>query len=334
MHRLTGAIIRYRLTRDHDYEYWIGTVVQSLLSVMPSNPQLNPDVWPYCIRPLAHIANLLECDPPIGDQRGGYILLLFRGALYLEARGYYEAAIDYLRRCRTIAAITPGEESSEYGGILNQLCNLLLLVEQLDEAEKVAEQSLEITRKIKPNNKMNTGAALMSLASIYWKRKQLEKAEPLLIEAREIAIQFAGIESFQTATATANLANLYDDWGRVDEARKLGKDAFEIMRRRVGVLHPEIAKIYYNLGGFEAELGNWDSAIDFGCRALAIQILLGLGDHPLTDKIFEFLVTAFAQAGMKSELAAFERDPRSFLEPFLNNVRQEHDGAVAARGED
>ena len=106
---------------------------------MPSNPQLNPDVWPYCIRPLAHIANLLECDPPIGDQRGGYILLLFRGALYLEARGYYEAAIDYLRRCRTIAAITPGEESSEYGGILNQLCNLLLLVEQLDEAAKVAE---------------------------------------------------------------------------------------------------------------------------------------------------------------------------------------------------
>jgi tetratricopeptide (TPR) repeat protein len=334
MHRLTGAVIRYHLERNKTYGQWASAASQAVLMIMPSGSLSNPEVWPYCVRPLAHIASLVEHGaPPTEEGCRAFTAFLSRAADYLDARGDYATAIDYLKLCRSVLSTFFGEGSIQYGKVTHHLGTILARIDRLDEAEQILKQALTIARQnSSTNDSVNTAAALMGLAQIYWERNQFEKGEPLLVEARDMVSRTTGKESMEYAIVTGNLGSVYGEWGRLNDALKLGKEASTLLQRTVGPVHPELANLYRALAGYYAKLKDWKPAVDYASRALVINLLLGLDNHPSTTSKFLFLVEVLSEAKMNSELKSLRDDLSGFLQPIKAKILDEQKAHAARQG--
>jgi tetratricopeptide (TPR) repeat protein len=329
VHRLTASVIRSFLTQDERYKFWATAFAKALMAIMPSGALFRPDLWPDYARFMPHAANLLDQGPPPTlEGRIAFIIVLMRSSDYLDARGDYETALTYVEACLGLSEEIFGRSSFEYLAALSHLSSLLVDLDRLDEAENYSRAALTTARQAQLSDD-SIASALMNLARIYWKRSELEEAEPLIAESRDMTIRMTGEDSLATATANSNLGSLYSKLGRIDEAIELALASAATLKEHFGSKHPDIATSYINLAGYYAHKQQWTSAADYGMRALAVNMLLGLDDHPNTASIILSLKNIFSEAGMLSEFRLLQESLPALLEPTINKIEAEHNVFLA-----
>ena len=99
---------------------------------------------------------------------------------------------------------------------------------QVDEAQAdfeaalvVAENALEVSRRVRGEEHPETLDSMDYLAELYRKQRRYVKAEPLRARVLEVRRRVNGEEHLDTAHALNNLAALYTDQGKFAQAEPL-----------------------------------------------------------------------------------------------------------------
>ena len=147
----------------------------------------------------------------------------------------FEKAEYYYQRALNIAKQQLGENSAEVAQTQNKLAKLYSDTNQLQEAEELYKQALEIHIQLAEQHPESylSDVALISnnLAALYYKTNRLQEAEDIYKQALGIRTQLAEQhpESYLTDVADTqnNLAALYYKTNRLQEAEVLYKQALE-----------------------------------------------------------------------------------------------------------
>jgi tetratricopeptide (TPR) repeat protein len=139
-------------------------------------------------------------------------------------------------------------------------------------AISIAEQALNLARKIFPSPNNDLAASLNNLAELYRSQGRWDDAEHLYDEALPIYRHLFGNQpNNDLAASLNNLAALYESQGRWDDAEPLYDEALAIYRHLFGNQpNNDLAASLNNLAGLHESQGRWDDAEPLYDEALAI----------------------------------------------------------------
>lgn len=138
------------------------------------------------------------------------------GSLYRGLRRYDESykAFD---NARCYGAETFGENSIEYGNILNNMAGTLRLMKDYDNALVFFHQAMDCYRACKQEQSYVYASALNNISHIYREFKDYNKALSYLNQALEI-IKRDPEHIHEIGTTYSNLAGVYEDVGDIESA--------------------------------------------------------------------------------------------------------------------
>ena len=188
---------------------------------------------------------------------------------------------------------------------LNQQAYELYQQGKYNEAIILAEQALEVRKKILGDNDLHTAGSLNNLALLYQLQGKYTEAEDLYKEALDITKAQSG-DSKYTASSLNNFAFFYQSQGKYTEAENLYKEALAIFKTKLGDNHLNTAITLDNLGFVYQLQGRYTEAEDLHKQALTIfKTKLGLGDnHPNTATALNNLAGVYHSQGKYSEAEA------------------------------
>ncbi len=191
--------------------------------------------------------------------RLGMGILFERLGRYRRAAGDQEGSI--LAHCRAVELV-PAKPSRERALVLAALAQVRMLEGTFKEAERLANEAIEIARTVGPSARGEEGHATCTLGiSRVW-GEDPEGGLELLLQAREIASDLARFDD--VFRATANLTTALDLLGRKREAVEVARAGIEAAR----------------LAGQEAVFGNY-------LRGNGADSLFLLGDWPASRALVE-----------------------------------------------
>ncbi|MDV7341137.1 tetratricopeptide repeat protein [Terasakiella sp. A23] len=153
---------------------------------------------------------------------------------------------------------------------ISNLANSHLLLNKMEEAEKLLKEAFEIGEKIlKPDDPI---IALLSnnLAEIYRETNKYSDAEPLYIKALKIIQKPNNYEAQHVATLLNNLALLYQETKREDKAENFFKKALVIHESTLGVNHHQTGIDYNNLALLYQDIERYVEAEELFLKAIKI----------------------------------------------------------------
>ncbi|MCG8409225.1 MAG: tetratricopeptide repeat protein [Phycisphaerales bacterium] len=168
---------------------------------------------------------------------------------------------------------------------------------QLDQAERLYEEVLEIERAepVRPPEEQLTTQG--NLAALYVQRGQLEKALPLMAETAELSSELRGPEHPSTLIWRSNLALVYSRNKQYDLAEPLLKDILAVRRRVLGEEHAgtlitlnNLAKLYQRMESFDRALALFLELLELGERVQGVE-------HPQTLNTLNNLGMLFLSQG-------------------------------------
>ncbi|KAG8825902.1 hypothetical protein FRC17_008465, partial [Serendipita sp. 399] len=110
---------------------------------------------------------------------------------------------------------------------------------QLEEAEKLEREVLELSIELLGQKHPNTVTKMGNLASTLHCRGQLEEAEKLKREVLELRIEILGQKHPDTVWTMGNLAWTLWSRGQLEEAEKLHQEVLELQIEILGQKHPD-----------------------------------------------------------------------------------------------
>jgi serine/threonine protein kinase len=246
--------------------------MQGLLGNVYSQLSLYPQAQELLEKSLRERERVLDGDDPLlaaSHQRVG--LVLHRSARYDEAKRHFEAALAIHQR---------RGKPWDQAGVLNDLANLARAQGNLDGAQELAEQVVDLRRRFGPPQSPELGKALNNLALVRWRKKEHAAAVPIYEEALAIHRRNEGDPSSLVAGTEDNLAMVFNDLGRLEEAQAHNAKALEILERIYREPHPALGSALNSAGWIATRRGDDEAAIRFYERALAIYAKTQAANHP------------------------------------------------------
>lgn len=331
LHRVTALVLRVWQGREQ-VAGWDDRAARIVGGVFPFESN-QPQFWELSARLLPHARALAARGPESGEggKKRGYILN--QAAVYLSARGDGEGAISLLESSVALAARIHGKKRPEYATGLSNLAGRYAEAGRLEEAEAAYRQVIEIQEAILAPGDPSLAITYNNMGKVYWRKKSFAKAEPLFLRARDIDLAAKGKTGPEYASRTNALGALYDDWAeepgqghRRKQAARLTQEAVGLIRQAVGERHPQTSSYLHNLAITRYRESDFAAAAELALRAVAIQLSLGLLQHPDTqDRIGDLLLLweRSGQAARADRLRA--GDPSELLPEIAEVERRMHD---------
>jgi serine/threonine protein kinase/tetratricopeptide (TPR) repeat protein len=228
-------------------------------------------------------------DAPLVE---GYVRMTL-GETYFEL-GLYDLAETHLLRSVELQRAESGEDDPDTIHATNQLALVYQSMYRFDEAEPLARQALEASRRALGDH-VETVRCLSLLGMILGTRGQLAEAEPLFVEALEVAQRALGENDDTTLSCVNNLAHLYTFQGRYDDAMPLMTEVYDRTLSMYGEEHPSTLFAMSNLAMLHASAGQSEEAEPLYVRALELRTRVLGPDHPDTLTTMNNLATLYVE---------------------------------------
>ena len=139
-----------------------------------------------------------------------------------------------------------------------------------DTAIPLAQQALEIRKRILGEKHPLIATSLSNLAGLYDNQGRYTEAEPLYRQALAMRQEILPEKHPDIATSLNNLAYLYENQGRYTEAEPLYRQALAMLQEILPSKHPHIAISLNNLAGLYENQGRYVEAEPLYRQALAM----------------------------------------------------------------
>jgi CHAT domain-containing protein/Tfp pilus assembly protein PilF len=192
---------------------------------------------------------------------------------------------------------------------LDQRVSILRSAGKSQEALTLAQEALEIRKKVLGEEHPHYASSLNSLAGIYMAMGDYTRSEPLYRQALEIMKKVLGEEHPGSANSANNLAEIYVSMGDYARAKPLHRQALEIKKRVLGEEHPDYAGSLSNLAALHELMGEYANAEPLYRQALAIRKKVLGEEHP------DFAGSLNNLAGLYLSMADYTR-----AEPLLRQA--------------
>ena len=180
---------------------------------------------------------------------------------------------------------------------LNQQVHKLFEQGKYQEAIPLAENAVELAKRVYGPQRTYTASSLNSLAALYKYTGEYAKAEPLLQEALRIRQRVLGPENPDTASSLNDLGTLYQDMHEYAKAEPLVQEALRIRQKVLGPENPDTAKSLNNLAALYQATGGYAKAEPLYQEAFQIlQKVFGL-ENPDTATSLNNLAALYRAMG-------------------------------------
>ena len=224
-----------------------------------------------------------------------------------------------------------GADSARVAETLVDLSLLRADQAQYDEAERLARDGLEMSRRHLPPNHPAIARAQSTVGRIMVDRGQFKAAIPILEEALRLQNAQGKVSSDLSSTLT-ELANCHFYLGDYAESDALNHRVLEMDRQLLGDRHPNVAEDYINLAAIQFEQGHFPEAEKYDRQALdIIQAWFGR-DHPETSSILTILARVLTAQGKLDEAAALLRESLAIQERAYGNAHPRVASTVSELG--
>ncbi len=163
------------------------------------------------------------------------------------------------------------ETSVEYGAALNIFGFALYRTRNIQDAEPILLQALDIRKTILGQSHIDVATSMRSLGLLYYNTGRFQKAESLFLDALEIRKKVLGEVHPDVAAMFSTLGDLYVDIGNYPKGEAFLLKASEIRISSLGEYHLDVANSLQGLGILYVELGNFSKAESTFLRALTIR---------------------------------------------------------------
>lgn len=183
--------------------------------------------------------------------------------LNLFDRGDLAGALPVLREAVAMRRATQGDlpPGPALASALNNLGFVLLETGELEEAERLFAESLDIKRVVFNNEAHNEIAmGLNNVAYVLHIQGDFDSAELMYRELVEMQTSLLGKNHPDVAGSMNNLAFLYHDRGDTAAAIELAQESLAIKRAAYGNEHPEVARSLNVIAMWSMEEGDYATA--------------------------------------------------------------------------
>jgi serine/threonine protein kinase/tetratricopeptide (TPR) repeat protein len=202
---------------------------------------------------------------------------------------------------------------------------------QYDEAERLARDGLEMSRRHLPPNHPAVARAQSNVGRIMVDRGQFKVAIPILEQALRLQNAQGKVSSDLSSTLT-ELANCHFYLGDYAESDALNHRVLDMDRQLLGDRHPNVAEDYINLAAIQFEQGHFPEAEKYDRQALEIiQAWFGR-DHPETSSILTILARVLTAQGKLDEAVALLRESLTIQERAYGNAHPRVASTVSELG--
>lgn len=175
------------------------------------------------------------------------------------ALGEYVAAAPHLDEARRIRDLICEPDDPLVLEVRTVQAKLLQKMGQLDEADRLAEETLELYRRTLGDEHRDTLTAADALGMILIERGAFSQAESIYKEAIAILDRTAPEDELAIALR-GNLADTYKWQGRLDLAEPLNEELVALARQSWGSDHPQTAMVINNLATLYLRQGRFEEA--------------------------------------------------------------------------
>jgi hypothetical protein len=226
-----------------------------------------------------------------------------QGADHWQARNA-KVLVDDLRRSLTDEQKRQLTEAEQ----LNARVQTAFQRGKAGEAINLAENALEIRKRILGKDHLLTAQSVGNLAALYHAQGKYADAEPLHKEALRIRRGSLGDEHPDTAVSLNNLAELYRAQGRHTDAELLFQEALRAHRKILGDEHPDIATNFNNLALLYQAQGRYADAEPLHKEALRIRRKAFGDQHPDTAPNLNNLALLYKAQGKYADAEPLFKD--------------------------
>jgi len=196
--------------------------------------------------------------------------------LYLTAKEYYlkgefEKGIPYAQKSVELGKKEVGENSFEYGTLLNMLGLLYFKTGENEKAIPLFEKAKQIKKETAGEENADYLTITGTLAAVYAKTGLYANAEPLYIRLKEIKSKLLGENDPEYAVVVNDLASLYLYMGQYKKVEPLYLEALTIRKKALGENHPDYATSLDNLGALYATVNEYEKAEPLYKQAMEIR---------------------------------------------------------------
>ncbi len=268
-------------------------------------------------------ARALDEDPEI--QADLYQTL---GTMY-DQLGKYDQADSLLKASLSQRKKTDGADSAKVAESLVALANLRNDQAQLAEAENLARQGLQMSKRHLAPDHPIVGRATLTLGRILDNRGKYDEAIPTLEEAMRLESGPRGVPADLSATLS-ELANTHYYLGHYDISKDLNERALQMDEQIYGDRNPNVAQDLTNLADIQYQWSHYAEAERLQRTAAGImQAWYGTG-HPETADDMTILGKYLIAEGRAEEAIPILRESLAALEKHYGKV---HPRVALAVGE-
>jgi tetratricopeptide (TPR) repeat protein/CHAT domain-containing protein len=165
------------------------------------------------------------------------------------------------------------------------------------EAEKLAQQALEINEAVLGPDHPDVASALSNLGSMYQAQGKYSQAEPVLQRALKIQEKALGPDDPDNVIILNNLAMLYKAQSKYSQAEPLLQRSLTIREKALGPDDPKLANTLNNLAALYDDQGKYAQAEPMYQRALSIREKAMRPDHPDVAQSLGNLAVLYCEQG-------------------------------------
>jgi serine/threonine protein kinase/tetratricopeptide (TPR) repeat protein len=212
--------------------------------------------------------------------------------LYPEAIPLQEKVLAYQRR---------GPEHLGTLTAMTVLARTYYDTGRLDEALKIREEALPLSRRILGPKDPSTLLAMNDLAVSYYSTGRKDESLKMHEEVLSLSRTVLGPEHPNTLFAMNDLAATYFNIGRNDEALKMQEEVLSLSRTVLGLEHPETLVAMNNLAVTYLAVGRKDEALKLTEELLPLERKVFGPEHSKTLTAMNNLAAAYFAVGRKDE---------------------------------
>jgi tetratricopeptide (TPR) repeat protein len=179
----------------------------------------------------------------------------------LAAVGRTAEAVLALEECTKVRERAGGGTLAERAWDLSNLAAVYSRAGDLQRAERLALESLDLRREMKsdsPENLREIATSKNLLAQVYYQQQRFKEAAEASEEAAALYRQVArsGEVRSQLAAAVNNAGASYLMLGEIEKTRAAYEESLQLIREMRGPEHPEVSNALLNLATFERTHGD------------------------------------------------------------------------------
>lgn len=249
--------------------------------------------------------SLPPSSPDLADAMNNLAELYRLEGRYAEARDLTRAAVQSLQEFQP--------QTADLAIFLNNWGVLERYLHNLDRAEQLLRQSIELSTTVAGPESRPLAIALNDLAQVLSDRQDLSEAERLYQRSRAILEKLGSSQAHELATTLANQGRLLALLGRRIEGRETELRALTLVDSQPRPDELLRAAILRNLGNLAADAGNFPEALRYLDQALVMQERVLGPEHPSIAEVLLDYASAERHAGDKARARKLQNRAQRLL---------------------